>query len=425
MRYPMIYVTYFAMLLFTLLYTYLTGSRLSMMMLYMLVLCVPISYYLTRPLQKRFEVSLEIPSGEVEKNGTIRVKIRICNKTFLPAPFVHIVLLKPELLTALDLPPSNLSFSPYETKWIEARFHADYRGVAMVGLKEVALKDFLGFFSFSLLKGLEQHQYTGSITVLPKISPLKPSSRILQGANDKGNRASESESISSPVTALMGEPGYEYREYQTGDPLHRVHWKLSARTEKLMVRVGEGMGASRICLILDPCRQAEAGGKDPQPGSRDIFLKTEETLLEALLSVIQMIIRLGRHAEVWLYHKDRWQLKTITHRKELLELQRLLAEYRFLPHIPVEGGYRLPLSSMAQMQKMNRSFKGGEAILFTASYDPQLQKEMERVQSISLKIIQVRQSIQSSVTPMADLHTPASKLLWALNAGEDFSNAAI
>lgn len=421
----MVYVTYFAMLLFAVLYTYFTGSQLSMLMVYILVLCVPISYYLTRPLRERFEISLEIPSGEVEKNGIIRIKIRICNKSFLPVPFVHIKLLTPELLTILEAPSGHLSFSPHETKCIEARFHADYRGVAQIGLKEVKLKDYLGFSSFSLLQGLDMNQYTGNIAVLPKISPLKPSSKILQGANDKGNRASESESIGSPVTALIGEPGHEYREYQMGDPLHRVHWKLSARTEQLMVRVGEGMGTSRICLILDPCRQPDTGGMESQPGLRDPLKQTEDTLLEALLSVIQMIIRLGRHAEVWIYHKERWQMKTITHRKELFELQRLMAEYSFLPNNSIEGATRLPLSSMAQMQKMNRSFNGGEAILFTASYDLQLQKEMERVQSISLKLIQVRQGIQPFVMPLTNSHSPDSKLLWVLNAGEDFTNVAI
>lgn len=421
------FITFLAMLLIVLVFTYLTGAPTSMVMIYMLVLCVPFSFFLTWPLRKCFEVQIETPSGEVEKNGIIKMQILISNKSFLPAPFVHIALIKPEILSALEVPSDHLSFSPYETKRIEAKFRAERRGIAEVGLKEVTLKDFLGFFSYSLLKDLEPHQYTGRITVLPKITPMRPSSRILQGSQDKGTMSNESESIHSPVIALTGEPGYEYREYQTGDPLHRVHWKLSARTDQLMVRVGEGMGTSRICLILDPCsgHLAESGSAKARSGSPDPLRQAEDTLLEALLSVVQMIIRMGRHAEVWLYHNELWQVKTITHRKELLDLQRLLAEYRFVCDTQVEGGSRLPLSTMTQRQKMNRSFHGGEAVLFTASCDAHLHKEMDGTQSISLKLIHVRQSKQALETPSSDFPAGAFGLLWSLNAGDDLSLVAI
>jgi uncharacterized protein (DUF58 family) len=33
--------------------------------------------------------------------------------------------------------------------------------------------------------------------------------------------------------------GYEFREYQAGDSLHKIHWKLSAKKDILMVRKDE------------------------------------------------------------------------------------------------------------------------------------------------------------------------------------------
>lgn len=423
---------FLSMLFISALYTYLVGAQTSMLLVYMFVLCIPVSFFLTWPLRKRFEITLEIPAFEVEKGGILKMNILLRNKSFLPVPFVGISFLKADNLILQEETGGTLSFSPYETKSFTVRYYALHRGIVDLGVSKLFVKDYLGLFSFSLLKGLEKHEYTGRVTVLPKISVMKPSSKIIHGSDGREKTMSEAENVAAGMNFFIGEPGHEFREYQAGDPLHKVHWKLSAKTDRLMVRKSEGSGASKLCFILDPFLLSEID--QPMKKKRTSITENttawsgdiEEKLLETFLSVINMVIRLGRHTEIWLYSQEQWQVKSISQKKDLNELQRYLAQYRFLSANP-ENSNRLPIFSMIQQQKMNRNFKGGDAIVFTAAYDQPLQKRMQSgdLKGMTLRIIRILQK-ESRNTQGDEPFTPAAnELLWSLNPDENLSDAVI
>lgn len=426
-------IIFLTMLFFSALYTYLVGAQTSMLLAYMFVLCIPVSFFLTWPLRKRFEISLEMPSFEVEKGGVIKMNILLRNKSFLPVPFVGIRFLAADNLVMQEDSAGTLSFSPHEAKSITIRYYALHRGVADLGLNKLFVKDYLGLFSFSLLKGLEAHEYAVRVTVLPKITVMRPSSKILHGSDGREKTMSEAESVDAGTHFLIGEPGHEFREYQAGDPLHKVHWKLSAKTGRLMVRKSESGGASKLCFILDPFLMAETD--KPLKKKRSLITGNtpakcrdeEEKLLEALLSVANMVIRLGRHAEVWLYDQEQWQVKSISQKKDLNELQRHLAQYRFSAAHPESGSNRLPISSMVQQQKMNRSYKGGDAILFTAAYDQPLQKLLQSsdLKSMTLRIIRIQPKQPADAQGDEPFAASAKGFLWTLNPDENLSDAVI
>ena len=50
---------------------------------------------------------------------------------------------------------------------------------------------------------------------------------------------------------------HELRDYRPGDSLRDVHWKLSAKTDKLMIRVAQEPVAGRALLTLDLCGAPE------------------------------------------------------------------------------------------------------------------------------------------------------------------------
>lgn len=425
--------TFLTMLFFSALYTYFVGAQTSVLLMYMFVLCIPVSFFLTWPLRKSIEIAVEIPAFEVEKGGVIKMKVLLHNKSFLPILFIGIRFLNADNLILQEKAEETLSFSPHETKSISVRYYANHRGVVDIGLNKLVLKDYLGFFSFSLLKGLEEHQYMGRVTVLPKITAIKPSSKIMHGSDGRENTLSEAESVTAGSHFFTGEPGHEFREYQAGDPLHKVHWKLSAKIDRLMVRKSESGGASKLCFILDPFlasgtnrtlkKKRASVIDDSAEKSRD----TEEKLLETLLSVTNMVIRLGRHAEIWLYVQQQWQVRSVSQKKELNELQRYLAQYPFLGATPESCSHRLPIFSMVQQQKMNRSFKGGDAILFTAGYDQSLQKLLQSgdLKGITLRMIRIKENQAEEMQGNESIAPSAKELLWVLNTDDNLSDAVI
>jgi uncharacterized protein (DUF58 family) len=68
----------------------------------------------------------------------------------------------------------------------------------------------------------------------------------------------EIESQLTVVRAGHGTDLYGVREYRSGDPLRRIHWKTSARRGELVVREFEPPGLKVLALLLDPKPASEA-----------------------------------------------------------------------------------------------------------------------------------------------------------------------
>jgi uncharacterized protein (DUF58 family) len=65
-------------------------------------------------------------------------------------------------------------------------------------------------------------------------------------------RQRELEAAVAAPRAGVGTELFGVREYQAGDPLRRIHWRLSARRGELIVREYEPPGLRTMLLVLDP-----------------------------------------------------------------------------------------------------------------------------------------------------------------------------
>lgn len=144
----------------------------------------------------------------------------------------------------------------YETKLI-----CKYRGEYEVGVKKIVITDFLRLFQISY-----RVPETIKALVLPKIV-----------------RVSELHCIAD-VFALMQREAYTaqteadvvVRDYMPGDALKQIHWKATAREQKLRVRNRTGEEKAGITILCDTKRYA-----------RDIreYLPLENKMLEVLLAI--------------------------------------------------------------------------------------------------------------------------------------------
>lgn len=84
---------------------------------------------------------------------------------------------------------------------------------------------------------------TGGLMVLPRPLSLRGMLDLPYGPEG------ESETVPKPVPAAL--PGHGMRDYISGDPLNRIHWKNSARIGRLQTFLPQpGRNADR-CIILD------------------------------------------------------------------------------------------------------------------------------------------------------------------------------
>ncbi len=144
----------------------------------------------------------------------------------------------------------------YETKLV-----CKYRGEYEVGVKEVIITDFFRLFTFKY-KLME----TIKALVQPRMIHLE-----------------ELNSISDIVTFVQKEnpfadtePDVVVRDYMPGDPIKYIHWKATAREQKLKVRNRIGEEKQMVCLFYEPKRY-----------SSDIlnYLPPENQILETVLAL--------------------------------------------------------------------------------------------------------------------------------------------
>lgn len=374
------FILFFFMFVIIYFYSYVIGGETSMLMLYMFFVSPIVSLLLTWPLKNKIDINIQISQSEVEKEGILTAKVHIKNRTILPIPFVIINFIKAPNFANPSFSQIKVALGPLKERTVTAQYVAVTRGISEVGVENIFLRDYLGFFNFSMLKCLEAYQYKGQVSVLPRIINLKPNSKILISSMNSGAGYEDSAQSSISSFSFTGEPGYEFREYMPGDPLHKIHWKLSAKTETLMVRKDEARSLPKKRIIVDPYLATDIEGNKKaikrSSGKKASFEEIEmenriieDRILESLLAVANITIKASRNIELWLLENGTWVEYTINEPVDVNKLQHKLTNYTFINTI--DSLKRIPISHVLGSMG-NRRATGGEVMIFTGCYDKDL-----------------------------------------------------
>ena len=103
-------------------------------------------------------------------------------------------------------------------------------------IQKIAVYDLFGFFHFNL-KGRKNYEFL--VKPVPQMPEVMP--------NIFGFKAKNLRKAKQPNTEI-----YDVREYQQGDPIKSIHWKISAKKDKVFVKepLEEYGGHARILLKL-------------------------------------------------------------------------------------------------------------------------------------------------------------------------------
>ncbi|MGY1804665.1 DUF58 domain-containing protein [Blastococcus sp. SYSU D00922] len=146
--------------------------------------------------------------------------------------------------------------------------------------------------------GLVERSAVGSdsapLLVVPRVQPLGEGGPAGgQGGGGEGSRR---------TIAVHGEDDVSTREYRHGDDLRKVHWRATARTGELMVRLEERPWRAQATLLLDTRARAhlvaprtrDAAALHPRPAGDDAPpADSFEWLVEAAASIGTELARRG------------------------------------------------------------------------------------------------------------------------------------
>ncbi|MCZ2828301.1 DUF58 domain-containing protein [Modestobacter sp. VKM Ac-2986] len=169
--------------------------------------------------------------------------------------------------------------SPGATAPLRYRLHGARRGRFALGPLRLRLVD-----PFGLVLRTAAGSDTAALLVVPRVRPLQGTGGLSGAGGTGGEGARRS-------IAVHGEDDVSTREYRYGDDLRLVHWRATARTGELMVRLEETPWQAAATLFLDTRATAHlagsrARGTAPSPD-------TLEWSIEAAASIGVHLLRRG------------------------------------------------------------------------------------------------------------------------------------
>ena len=137
-----------------------------------------------------------------------------------------------------------------------------HRGVYECGVTGAAVSDVFGLFAMS-------RKIRGGLFTI-KVSPRRTRVRALEVKSGE---------LGAPMHVRMEEDAFSpsgVRDYRTGDPLKKVHWKLSARRQSVMVRTYDEAARPDTLILID---------LSPIEAVPEAALEIEDNLCEAALNL--------------------------------------------------------------------------------------------------------------------------------------------
>ena len=199
---------------------------------------------------KALKCRSSVDKGRIFPGDHLQLTVEAANVKLLPIR-LNLDLAHDSGLHPLD--PDTASSCELRLLWYQrARLQhilvAEQRGIYRAGAKGLLASDLFGFYPHEAL----QQQAETEIIVYPRLASLKPT---LLPRRDFFGKPGGRSPVEDPVY-LLGT-----RDYQQGSPSRFIHWKASARHDRLMEKLFEPSHAEKILLLVDA-----AGFQDQQAG---------------------------------------------------------------------------------------------------------------------------------------------------------------
>ncbi len=347
-------ILFASLFVLSLIFIYFYGGKIPYMLFYVIVLLPVISVALTLIAYARFKFVEEIDKRLIVKNDTINYKFSIYNNDLFLYPYISINFYGSDTLFSKQFQTKSFSLLPLKKKTYSFDLTCKYRGDYMVGVKTIEFEDYLGIFKIT---------YKPEIT---KIITVNPQLVKLDSLYIKTNYLSESHSLLNnqyeDITTIS-----DTRKYAYGDSLKKIHWKLSAKMNDLMVKNFEGTSKTNCVLILDL-------RKNNYSNEQNLML--EDKLIETTVAIVYYCLCNWIPINLIYHYKGFTDIEA----KNTMEFKKIydaLAKVRFDQDIDLK--YVLSIYTRDNMKKT-------DLLIFTSNLDYDLYDEIYKAKALGYDV---------------------------------------
>lgn len=231
--------TYFILLGISLVFTQALLSKISNIFFWFVFLLPPVLIIYVTLAKHALEVKMVSATATTEKNTPYTYEFHIDNRSVLALPFVE---------AKVSIPQSNsvrcsrrivrLSLAPMTGYCMKNTVSFRFRGTYDIGVECFYVYDF-----FRLFRARVEVENMTTVYVLPRRLSLDET--LAQAISDSTTRT-----VRSPLVVDKLEVS-DIRDYQNGDPLKSIHWKLSSKSENFVVKDYNTGTANQTVVFCD------------------------------------------------------------------------------------------------------------------------------------------------------------------------------
>lgn len=247
-------------------------------LLAVLEICLPFfSYFLSRYCLYRLKPSLDFKPMTTVKGEKASLFLRLKNPTRIPfASALVSFSIRSGFYNGKDESVHVLSLRALHDN--ELIFPVN---LTKCGLYEASVSLLQGYDYLHLFRFDRKLDLTAQIRVFPHTQPREERHEALYSEGfDEFEESTKSGNISSNVTDI--------REYLPGDRLQKIHWKLSSKIDKLMVKENESTSTNEFFLLLELFQPSEESC-----GENDFLLNALDNALDEAWSLSLELIQEG------------------------------------------------------------------------------------------------------------------------------------
>lgn len=229
----------FVLLLFlttvSFLFAIFTGGEILYYIFFVLTSILLLSIIYILLVRASIKLKISIKDTSIHVGEKMRYKIKIKNTWLLPLIFITIDDENKSFL------PITTNLNPFQKKIIKRSIECKRRGIYKIGPVKVKLRDPFGIFEIKKTFNTKH-----MVIVYPNIYDISiklPAMAEIGSVEVKNRQYEDYTNLSN------------LREYVDGDSLKKVHWRISAKLQKLYVREYEYTASNEVFIIWDLYRQ--------------------------------------------------------------------------------------------------------------------------------------------------------------------------
>ena len=298
---------------------------------------------------------LELSCSIADKGEEVRMTLTVKSGKRLPIPFFYVNFYNEWLLTGGGTEQYVISVSAAKPGVITKSYKAEIWGTSCLGVSDLAIHDYLGLFKITYSGRCDMP--SASVSIRPALRESFRNDYLAYICTKMISE--EKEDGHSVKQSFMSQPGYQHRVYVPGDPLKLINWKLSARLDKFMVRESEFLKTRVPVFIID-----RAGLRHlAQLESLQEAVVLEERVVEAVLAMLDSMIKQNISCKVYYYSGNAWFALDVENNEHIMALRNTFSHYVFDSF----SGLRLPAGVTAE---------SGMIAVFTCALDGTLLSEI-------------------------------------------------